>query len=40
MVSDYIHIPSKDVHLKVQEDIKKAVDKIEEMIKDRFNKAE
>eukprot|EP01016_Furgasonia_blochmanni_P047472 TRINITY_DN6976_c0_g1_i12.p2 TRINITY_DN6976_c0_g1~~TRINITY_DN6976_c0_g1_i12.p2 ORF type:complete len:230 (-),score=98.54 TRINITY_DN6976_c0_g1_i12:310-999(-) len=36
MVSDYIHIPSKDLHLRIEDDIKKCVDKIEKLMKDRF----
>ncbi|EAR90882.2 ligand-gated ion channel protein (macronuclear) [Tetrahymena thermophila SB210] len=40
MVSDYIHIPSKDIHLQAEEDIKNQVNLVEQIIKKRFNNVE
>ncbi|KAL4459893.1 hypothetical protein ABPG74_003419 [Tetrahymena malaccensis] len=40
MVSDYIHIPSKDIHLQAEEDIKNQINQVEQIIKKRFNNVE
>lgn len=40
MVSDYIHIPSKDIHLEAQDEIKKQMKIVESIIKKRFNNVE
>eukprot|EP01017_Pseudomicrothorax_dubius_P005247 TRINITY_DN1127_c0_g2_i1.p1 TRINITY_DN1127_c0_g2~~TRINITY_DN1127_c0_g2_i1.p1 ORF type:complete len:512 (+),score=115.68 TRINITY_DN1127_c0_g2_i1:154-1689(+) len=40
MVDDYIHIPSRDLHQRLEDDIKNRVDAIENMIKDKFSAVE
>ncbi|KAL4506591.1 hypothetical protein ABPG72_000162 [Tetrahymena utriculariae] len=40
LVSDYIHIPSKDIHLQAEEDIRNQINLVEQIIKKRFNTAE
>jgi hypothetical protein len=40
MITDYIHIPSNDIHLRIEEDIRKSLDSVESLIKNRFNDVE
>jgi ionotropic glutamate receptor len=40
MITDYIHIPSNDIHLRIEEDIRKSLDSVENLIKNRFNDVE
>jgi hypothetical protein len=35
-----MHIPSKGLHKKVSNDVKASIDKIETMVKERFNSTE
>lgn len=40
MINDYIHIPSKDLHLHVADDIKTRVEQVEEGMKERIKEIE
>lgn len=40
MINDYIHIPSKDLHLHVVDDVKTRVEQIEEGMKERIKEIE
>jgi hypothetical protein len=40
MINDYIHIPSKDLHLHVVDDVKMRVEQVEEGMKERIKEIE
>jgi len=40
MITDYIHIPSNNIHLRIEDDIKKSLDLVENSIKDKFSDVE